>query len=56
MKITIDIPEALYDRISAADYTVDEYEFAERIFRADIVNICKAVKDGNVLEVGIDNG
>ena len=49
MKIVIDIPEALYDRVNQLDYTADMYDFADSMYHADIKNLAIAIKDGSHL-------
>ena len=49
MKIVIDIPEALYDRVKQLDYSINMYDFADSMYRADIKNLASAIKDGSPL-------
>ena len=49
MKVVIEIPEALYDRINSIDYTLSNHEIVERSYSADIVNTFKFIKDGTVV-------
>lgn len=52
MKVVIDIPEALYDRVKQLDYTADMYDFADSMYQADIKNLAIAIKDGTPLPTG----
>lgn len=49
MKLIVDIPEALYDRINSIDYTLSNHEIVERSYSADIVNTFKSIKEGTVV-------
>ena len=50
MKVVIDIPEALYDRVKQLDYNTNMYDFADSMYHADIKNLAIAIKDGSIIE------
>ena len=55
MKVVIDIPEALYDRVKQLDYSINMYDFADSMYQADIKNLAIAIKDGSLKEIENEN-
>lgn len=54
MKIVIDIPKALYNRVKQLDSTADRYDFIHSMYSADIKKMAIAIKDGSIVRVEND--